>query len=196
MASRALSAAAGNSSSTPARTAGHSSSQEMRETRQRFSSAGVPYDVFARSWPSAQGELADLLNALPKYVVSSTLREPRGGIRRGARRRPGRGGSRKLTREVQGEYRRPRQPPARTDTDRQRPRRRAAPDGVSGRARRRQAAVRADAREQAPPACRVETARPRRRTPSVTYLPATNGETYSGWASCQTRARCRRSLGR
>jgi dihydrofolate reductase len=36
----------------------------------------VTYDLFARFWPSAQGELADLLNALPKYVVSSTLENP------------------------------------------------------------------------------------------------------------------------
>lgn len=36
----------------------------------------VTYDLFLQRWPSAQGELADLLNALPKYVVSSTLENP------------------------------------------------------------------------------------------------------------------------
>jgi dihydrofolate reductase len=31
------------------------------------------YQVFADSWPSRSGELADRLNALPKYVASRTL---------------------------------------------------------------------------------------------------------------------------
>jgi len=31
------------------------------------------YDWFAARWPSRSGELADRLNSLPKYVVSSTL---------------------------------------------------------------------------------------------------------------------------
>lgn len=34
------------------------------------------YDWFAARWPSRTGELADRLNALPKYVVSSTLQHP------------------------------------------------------------------------------------------------------------------------
>jgi dihydrofolate reductase len=34
------------------------------------------YEWFAGRWPSRTGELADRLNGLPKYVVSSTLREP------------------------------------------------------------------------------------------------------------------------
>lgn len=34
------------------------------------------YDWFAARWPSRSGELADRLNSMPKYVVSSTLREP------------------------------------------------------------------------------------------------------------------------
>src|ERR671923_61006 len=34
------------------------------------------YDFFARRWPSRSGELADRLNGLPKYVVSSTLEDP------------------------------------------------------------------------------------------------------------------------
>ena len=32
---------------------------------------------FAARWPSRSGEWADRLNGLPKYVVSSTLEEPR-----------------------------------------------------------------------------------------------------------------------
>ena len=34
------------------------------------------YEWFAGRWPSRTGELADRLNGLPKFVVSSTLREP------------------------------------------------------------------------------------------------------------------------
>jgi dihydrofolate reductase len=34
------------------------------------------YEWFARRWPSRTGELADRLNSLPKYVVSSTLGDP------------------------------------------------------------------------------------------------------------------------
>jgi len=34
------------------------------------------YEWFAARWPSRGGELADRLNSLPKYVVSSTLQEP------------------------------------------------------------------------------------------------------------------------
>ena len=34
------------------------------------------YEWFAARWPSRTGELADRLNSLPKYVVSSTLQEP------------------------------------------------------------------------------------------------------------------------
>jgi dihydrofolate reductase len=34
------------------------------------------YEWFATRWPSRSGELADRLNSLPKYVVSSTLEHP------------------------------------------------------------------------------------------------------------------------
>jgi len=34
------------------------------------------YEWFAARWPSRSGELADRLNSLPKYVVSSTLDHP------------------------------------------------------------------------------------------------------------------------
>jgi dihydrofolate reductase len=34
------------------------------------------YEWFAARWPSRSGELADRLNSLPKYVVSSTLAGP------------------------------------------------------------------------------------------------------------------------
>jgi dihydrofolate reductase len=35
------------------------------------------YEWLAARWPSRRGELADRLNSLPKYVVSSTLQEPK-----------------------------------------------------------------------------------------------------------------------
>jgi dihydrofolate reductase len=34
------------------------------------------YEGFAEAWPSRTGEFADKFNAMPKYVVSSTLEEP------------------------------------------------------------------------------------------------------------------------
>lgn len=36
----------------------------------------VTYESFARAWPSREGEFADKFNTMPKYVVSSTLRDP------------------------------------------------------------------------------------------------------------------------
>jgi dihydrofolate reductase len=35
----------------------------------------VTYEIFAASWPAMEGEVADKLNSMPKYVVSSTLTE-------------------------------------------------------------------------------------------------------------------------
>jgi dihydrofolate reductase len=36
----------------------------------------VTYEAMQAFWPSAEGKLADRLNELPKYVVSSTLTDP------------------------------------------------------------------------------------------------------------------------
>lgn len=36
----------------------------------------VTFDGFAAVWPGREGEDAEVMNALPKYVVSGTLREP------------------------------------------------------------------------------------------------------------------------
>jgi dihydrofolate reductase len=36
----------------------------------------VTYEGFAAAWPSRDGEFADKFNAMPKYVVSSTLVDP------------------------------------------------------------------------------------------------------------------------
>jgi dihydrofolate reductase len=35
------------------------------------------YEGFAAAWPERDGEFADKFNTMPKYVVSSTLRDPR-----------------------------------------------------------------------------------------------------------------------
>jgi dihydrofolate reductase len=34
------------------------------------------YEGFAEAWPSREGEFADKFNEMPKYVVSSTLKDP------------------------------------------------------------------------------------------------------------------------
>jgi dihydrofolate reductase len=34
------------------------------------------YEGFAEAWPSREGEFADKFNSMPKYVVSTTLKEP------------------------------------------------------------------------------------------------------------------------
>jgi dihydrofolate reductase len=36
----------------------------------------VTFEGFAEAWPSREGEFADKFNAMPKYVVSSTLTDP------------------------------------------------------------------------------------------------------------------------
>jgi dihydrofolate reductase len=36
----------------------------------------VTYEGFAAAWPSREGEFADKFNNMPKYVVSSTLKDP------------------------------------------------------------------------------------------------------------------------
>ena len=36
----------------------------------------VTYEGFAAAWPSREGEFADKINTAPKYVVSSTLKDP------------------------------------------------------------------------------------------------------------------------
>jgi dihydrofolate reductase len=36
----------------------------------------VTYEGFAAAWPSREGDFADKFNNMPKYVVSSTLKDP------------------------------------------------------------------------------------------------------------------------
>jgi dihydrofolate reductase len=38
----------------------------------------VTHEAMQAFWPTAQGEFADRMNALPKYIVSSTLTDPAG----------------------------------------------------------------------------------------------------------------------
>jgi dihydrofolate reductase len=37
----------------------------------------VTYELFAAAWPERSGEFADKLNSMPKYVVSTTLQDPK-----------------------------------------------------------------------------------------------------------------------
>ena len=50
----------------------------------------VTYEGFAAAWPERDGEFADKFNTMPKYVVSSTLKDPRMDELARPRRRPGR----------------------------------------------------------------------------------------------------------
>jgi dihydrofolate reductase len=36
----------------------------------------ITYEMFAEVWPHVDGEFADKFNSMPKYVVSSTLKDP------------------------------------------------------------------------------------------------------------------------
>jgi dihydrofolate reductase len=104
------------------------------------------YEYFAARWPSRSGVLAERLNSLPKYVVSSTLEDPdwnnstvvKGDVVDEVS---------KLKQELNGRIV-VRQPPARAHADRARPRRRAAADGLPGRARGRRAPLRRDQRQE------------------------------------------------
>src|ERR1051326_2653435 len=48
---------------------------ELRESQVHLLGR-VTYEGFAKSWPSREGEFADRLNNDPKYVVSTTLKDP------------------------------------------------------------------------------------------------------------------------
>ncbi len=125
------------------------------------------YEGFAEAWPQRDGEFADKFNSMPKYVVSSTLE--RAGVDEldGRRRqRPGRSG-RDDQGAPRGRRRRPRQRAPRAGPDRPGSRRRAAPDGLPGRARRRQAPLRPDGRQEAASPVRLPDGRRRRRRPDV-----------------------------
>ena len=72
---RASRAAAGSARSTTAQS--WPSSRSTRRWRAEALLLGRrSYEWLAARWPSRSGELADRLNSLPKYVVSSTLEDP------------------------------------------------------------------------------------------------------------------------
>ena len=101
----------------------------------------VTYEGFADAWPERDGDFADRFNSMPKYVVSATLKDPEWTNSHVLERRPRRGGHQAAGRDRR-RRRRPRERPARAGPARDRPRRRAAADGVPGRARERQAPLR------------------------------------------------------
>ena len=86
------------------------------------------YEGFASAWPERDGEFADKFNTMPKYVVSSTLRDPQwtnstvlsGGLVDEIT---------KLRKEQDGDIVVHGQRPARAGADRERPRRRAPAHG-------------------------------------------------------------------
>lgn len=49
---------------------------EQAQSYQAILLGKVTYEAMQAFWPTAKGELADKLNELPKYVVSSTLTNP------------------------------------------------------------------------------------------------------------------------
>lgn len=51
---------------------------KLEETRdsQALLLGRVTYEGFAAAWPSREGEFADKFNTMPKYVVSSTIKDP------------------------------------------------------------------------------------------------------------------------
>jgi dihydrofolate reductase len=72
---RTSGSAAGSARSRAARRPTRSSSTR-RCARRPLLLGRRSYEFFAARWPSRGGELADRLNSLPKYVVSSTLKDP------------------------------------------------------------------------------------------------------------------------
>jgi dihydrofolate reductase len=59
----------------------HTSEQEQYKLEEARDSEALvlgrkTYDGFAAAWPQRSGEFADQFNSMPKYVVSSTLKDP------------------------------------------------------------------------------------------------------------------------
>ena len=116
------------------------------------------YEGFAAAWPERDGEFADKFNTMPKYVVSSTLRDPEwtnstvlsGDLVDEIT---------KLKKEQDGDIVVHGSAQLVQSLIEQRPRRRAAADGLPGRARHRQAAVRRDHRQEAAAAVVIDGGR-------------------------------------
>ncbi len=50
--------------------------QEELEEAETLLLGRKTYEGFAAAWPQREGEFADMINSMPKYVVSSTLTDP------------------------------------------------------------------------------------------------------------------------
>ena len=156
---------AGRSRSTAAPRATSSSSTRRWRPR-RCCSGARPTKASPPRGRRCEGEFADKFNGMPKYVVSSTLAEPTwnnttvlaGDLAEEVA---------KLKERARRRDHRPRQRPARAGADRARPRRRAAPDGLPGRARQRQAPVRRGERQEAAAADELADGRRRHRGPDL-----------------------------
>ena len=125
----------------------------------------VTYEGFADAWPQREGEFADKFNEMPKYVVSKTLTEPEWSNSTVLD-----GDLAKAVEDIRGSHDGDivvRQRAARAVAARARPRRRAAPDGLPGRTRERQAPFRRDERQEAAAADRFEDGRRRRGDPHL-----------------------------
>jgi dihydrofolate reductase len=49
---------------------------ELLQTPDALLMGRLTYEGFAQIWPAREGPMADLINAMPKYVASRTLQEP------------------------------------------------------------------------------------------------------------------------
>jgi len=131
------------------------------------------YEGFAAAWPSREGEFADKFNRMPKFVVSSTLKQPdwnnstvlEGDLAEDVAR---------LSSSVGGNIV-VRQRPAGTGADRARAPRRTATDGLPGPAWIRQAALRGDERHEAVAAHELEVGGRGHRDPDLRAGEAAGG---------------------
>ena len=121
------------------------------------------YESFAGAWPQREGEFADKFNSMPKFVVSTTLKDPEWNNTTVLDSGDATAEVRKLKEEFDGELQVPGSHQARPGADRERPRRPDQPDGLSGDPRDGQEGLRGDARATQPAAQGIEGRRRRRR---------------------------------
>ncbi len=102
------------------------------------------YESFAGAWPQRDGEFADKFNAMPKFVVSTTLKDPEWNNTTVLDSGDATADVRRLKEEFDGVLQVPGQPPARPGAARRRPGRPDQPDGLPRDPRDRQEGVRRD----------------------------------------------------
>src|SRR5215211_8189994 len=119
----------------------------------------VTYEAMQASWPTAEGELADRLNELPKYVVSSTLTDPAWNATVLGDDWPEE--ARRLRKELNGDLLGLWQPPPLAGTDPDGAGGRGAPTGLPAGARCWRSPVRGDAGQDRAAPGRVASARRR-----------------------------------